>query len=85
MSKLFTILMWIGVLTLLLPTNSSLSQSSDTADTGQSRDTLHTREGGTGQVKQISRIAQLCPALTEFPVMLGRPAPCLETYSLSDH
>lgn len=85
MFKLLTILIWIGVLILLVPANSSLSQSSDTAQTGQPRDTLQTKEAGTGQAKQTTRIGQLCPALTEFPVMLGRPAPCLKTYSLSDH
>ncbi len=67
------------MLLLLLPANNSSSQTSPPDNLYPARNTAEMMETQSTASQSQS---ELCPALLELPLMLGRPAPCTRNYSL---
>jgi hypothetical protein len=74
-------LIWLILLILALPANTPLTIASVPDETAESANSLHGAET-TRAVQEInSTILAECPSALELPLMLGRPAPCLATFS----
>ena len=68
------------MLLLLLPANNSSSQTSPEGNLYLAKASANVK--GTQRPAQPGQ-SDLCPALLELPIMLGRPAPCTRYYSLN--
>ena len=67
-------IIWMILLILVLPANTLLMKTSEQDQAAQK------------PLQQIdSVILTECPSAVELPLMLGRPAPCLATFSTIPH
>ena len=82
MGKIAVILACFMVICLLLPAGSALETvPDDSADLLD--DDMESRPGqNSADFVKESEVRNLCPSLTQLPLMMGRPAPCLATYPL---
>lgn len=66
---------------LLFPAISALEDVPDNTGTPQVDDSL-SDQPDVAEITEESEIRGLCPSILEMPLMLGKPAPCMATYSL---
>jgi len=82
MGKIAAILACFIAMCLLLPVGSALETVPDDSAELLDDDRESGPVQGSADFVKESEVNNLCPSLTQLPLMMGRPAPCLATYPL---
>jgi len=84
MREFLTTLTMTATLMLLLP--ACALNSADAADSSRLMATSQDAPAKSPEPPAADAPGRIsCPALTEMPLMLGRPCPCLATYNLAEN
>jgi len=75
MLKITAIIIWVVLMLLALTGSSPWNISALVVTTTNS-------QYKADKIENNSFIREFCPALAELPLILGRPAPCTQNYSL---
>lgn len=84
-SKVITTLAWVALLLLTFPGNSTTTGTPYAGEAGEVAIMNIEQQIALVNTIPTNSIYVTCPSLAELPLMLGRPAPCVASYSILDN